>query len=156
MVSSTLQYGFGGKGRACQTVRSLGRDVPVLPAEDGTVRTEHYANPAPARSAQSSYIARAFGGRLGEARAAMEALSASLPPEERNRIGATRPNRTWMSVGTLSLCRWATALWLDQGNATAVQTWSRVGLANTTLESIQGIACRTATHAGAQAENLEA
>jgi hypothetical protein len=31
--------------------------------------------------------AKAFGDRLGEARGAMEALAASLPPEELNRVG---------------------------------------------------------------------
>ena len=34
-----------------------------------------------------SYIARAFGDRLAEARAAMEGLAATLPAEERNRVG---------------------------------------------------------------------
>lgn len=69
-----------------QVVRILGRDVPVVPADDGTLRADDHGKPASARSVQS-YIARAFGDRLGEARAAMEALAASLPPEELNRIG---------------------------------------------------------------------
>ena len=34
-----------------------------------------------------SYIARAFGDRLDEVRAIMEALAASLPPTELNRVG---------------------------------------------------------------------
>ena len=34
-----------------------------------------------------SYIARAFGDRLDEVRAAMEALATSLVPEELNRVG---------------------------------------------------------------------
>lgn len=69
-----------------QVVRLLGRDVPVLPADDGTLRADDHGKPASARSVQN-YIAKAFGDRLGEARAAMEALAASLPPEELNRIG---------------------------------------------------------------------
>ncbi len=69
-----------------QTVRLLGRDIPVLAADDGTLRAEDDGKPASAKSVQS-YIARAFGDRLGEARAAMEALAASLPPEELNRVG---------------------------------------------------------------------
>ena len=69
-----------------QVVRILGRDVAVLPADDGTLRADDKGKPASARSVQS-YIAKAFGDRLGEARAAMEALAASLPPEELNRVG---------------------------------------------------------------------
>jgi hypothetical protein len=34
-----------------------------------------------------SFASGAFGDRLGEARAAIEALAASLPPEELNRVG---------------------------------------------------------------------
>jgi len=69
-----------------ETVRLLGREIPVLPAADGTLRAEDGGKPASAKSVQS-YIARAFGDRLGEARRAMEALAASLPPEELNRDG---------------------------------------------------------------------
>ena len=69
-----------------ETVRLLGRDVPVLAADDGTSRAEDDGKPASDRTVQS-YIARAFGDRLGEARAAMEVLAAPLPPEELNRVG---------------------------------------------------------------------
>ncbi len=69
-----------------QTVRLLGRDIPVLAAGDGTLRAEDDGKPASAKGVQS-YIVRAFGDRLGDARAAMEGLAASLPPEELNRIG---------------------------------------------------------------------
>ena len=72
-----------------QTVRLLGRDIPVLAANDGTLRAEDDGKPASAKSVES-YIARAFGDRLGEARGAMEALAASLPPEELNHIGFRR------------------------------------------------------------------
>ena len=69
-----------------QTARLLGRDIPVLAADDGTLRTDDGGKPASAQSVQS-YIARAFGDRLGEARAATEALAASLRSEELNRVG---------------------------------------------------------------------
>jgi hypothetical protein len=61
-------------------------DIPVLAGGDGTLRAEDDGKPASAKSVQS-YVARAFGDRLGEARAAMEVLAASLPPEELNRVG---------------------------------------------------------------------
>ena len=69
-----------------QTVQLLGRDIPVLAADDGTLRAEDDGKPASAKSVQS-YIARAFGDRLAEVRAAIEALAASLPSEELNRVG---------------------------------------------------------------------
>jgi hypothetical protein len=69
-----------------QIVRVLGRDIPVLTADDGTLRAENDGKPASARSVRS-YIMRAFGVRLPEARTAMETLAASLPPEELNRVG---------------------------------------------------------------------
>jgi hypothetical protein len=69
-----------------QTVHLLGRDIPVVAADDGTLRAEDDGKPASAKGVQS-YIARAFGDRLGEARTALEALAASLPPKELNRVG---------------------------------------------------------------------
>jgi hypothetical protein len=69
-----------------QTLRLLGQDIPVLTAADGTLRAEDDGKPASAKSVQS-YIARAFGDRLGEARVAMESLAAFFPPEELNRVG---------------------------------------------------------------------
>jgi hypothetical protein len=69
-----------------RTIRLLGREVPVLPAADGTVRAEDDGKPGSAKSVQS-HIARAFGDRLLEVRAAMEALAATLPTEELSRIG---------------------------------------------------------------------
>ncbi len=59
-----------------QTVRLLGRDIPVLVGGDGALRAEDDGKPASARSVQT-YIAQAFGDRLGEARAVMEVLAAS-------------------------------------------------------------------------------
>jgi hypothetical protein len=66
--------------------RVLGRDVPVVSADDGTLRADDNGKPGSARSVQS-YITRTFDDRPGEAREAMEALAASLPPEEPNRLG---------------------------------------------------------------------
>jgi len=68
------------------TVRLLGRDILVLASADGMLRAEDRGKPASAKSVQS-YITRAYGDRLGEARAAMETLAASLPPEELNWVG---------------------------------------------------------------------
>jgi hypothetical protein len=69
-----------------RTVLLLGRDIPVLAAGDGTLRAEDDGKPASDKSVQS-YITRAFGDRLSDAREAMAALAASLPPEELNRVG---------------------------------------------------------------------
>jgi hypothetical protein len=67
-------------------IRLLGRDVPVLPAADGTLRADDGGKPASARSVQT-YITRNFGDRLPEVRGEMDALAATLPPEELNRVG---------------------------------------------------------------------
>jgi hypothetical protein len=69
-----------------ETLRLLGRDIPVTRAEDGTLRVEDGGKRVSAKSVRS-YLARAFGERLEEVRAAMEGLAASLPPEELNRVG---------------------------------------------------------------------
>jgi hypothetical protein len=69
-----------------QTVRLLGRDIPVTAAADGALHADDGGKPASAKSVQS-YVARAFGDRLAETRAAMETLAASFPPEELNRVG---------------------------------------------------------------------
>jgi hypothetical protein len=69
-----------------QVVRLLGRDIPVLPATDGTPRANEKGKPMSATGARA-YIARAFGDRLGEVRSEMAALAASLPPDELNRVG---------------------------------------------------------------------
>ena len=99
-----------------QMVRLLGRDMPVLPAADGTLRAEDGGKPASAKSVQP-YIPRAFGDRLGEARAAMEALAASLPPEELNRVGFRLYERFRPDVpagtqgwGTKGSCGWSGSL----------------------------------------------
>jgi hypothetical protein len=50
------------------------------------LRADNNAKLASVRRA-ASHIATAFGDRLGEARAAMEQMAASLPPEWLNRVG---------------------------------------------------------------------
>ena len=55
-------------------------------AGDGTLRVDDGGRPASARGARA-YLARAFGERLAEVRAAMAGLASSLPPEELNRVG---------------------------------------------------------------------
>jgi hypothetical protein len=64
----------------------LGREIPLLPATDGTLRANENSKPMSPRGARA-YIARAFGDRLEEVRAEMVALAASMPPEELNRVG---------------------------------------------------------------------
>lgn len=69
-----------------ETIRLLGRDIPVLPASDGTPRADDNGKPASARPV-TSYVTSAFGNRLLEVRETMERVAASLPPEELNRVG---------------------------------------------------------------------
>jgi hypothetical protein len=67
-------------------VHLLGRDVRLLPNEDGELRADDKGKPASPQAIQR-YLEKAFGDRLGEARAAMEAAAANLAPAELNRIG---------------------------------------------------------------------
>lgn len=71
---------------ALKSVRLLGREIPVVPAADGSLRAAEDGKPASARSV-AGYVAHAFGDRLAEVRTAMEALAASMPREELNRVG---------------------------------------------------------------------
>ena len=73
----------GGERRA---VRLLGREIPVSRSEGGVLMASHGERPQ-SSAAVRNYLARAFGERLGELRAAMEALAASLPPDELDRVG---------------------------------------------------------------------
>ena len=68
-----------------QTVRLLGRDLPVVEQNGSPYALDHDkpATPAPARA----YVEKAFGEHLPAVRKAMQALADSLPPEELNRIG---------------------------------------------------------------------
>jgi len=69
-----------------RTVSLLGRDIAVTPAEDGTLRAaDPEGRPASADPVRR-YVARAFGQRLDEVRAALHALAACFPPDELNRI----------------------------------------------------------------------
>ncbi len=70
------------KAAPSPTVRLLGREIAV--ADSGA--TLDKGKPASAAGVRT-YLTRAFGDRLGEVRAAMEALAASLPPDELNRVG---------------------------------------------------------------------
>ncbi len=64
----------------------MGREIPVLPADDGTLRAEDGGKPASAKSVQN-YIAKVFGYPLADVKLAMETLAASLPPAELTRVG---------------------------------------------------------------------
>jgi hypothetical protein len=64
----------------------LGREIPVLLHEDGTHRANEKGKPMAAQGCRT-YIARAFGDRLGEVRSEMAALAGLLPPGELNRVG---------------------------------------------------------------------
>lgn len=80
----------GGDMRGAVTpphrVRLLGKDIPIAEADGVTLAAGRDGKPAPAEQVRT-YLARAFGDRLGDAREAMEALAANLPPEELNRVG---------------------------------------------------------------------
>jgi hypothetical protein len=70
-----------------RVVRLLGRDVAVAEGEDGALLAiGSDGAPAPAAPV-GAYLSRAFGKRLDDARKAMEALAATLPPDELNRVG---------------------------------------------------------------------
>jgi hypothetical protein len=98
-----------------RTVRLLGKDVPVAEDPDGALLAAGSDGKTAGAAPVRNYIARAFGGRLDETRAAMEALAASLPPEELNRVGfrlyeAFRPEvpegvQGWGAKGELRLER---------------------------------------------------
>jgi hypothetical protein len=75
-----------GKAAPTRTVRLLGREIEVAEAEGGAVVALDKGRPASSKGVQS-YLARAFGDRLGEVRAAMEDLAASLSPDELDRVG---------------------------------------------------------------------
>lgn len=70
-----------------ESVPLLGRHVPVTRDEQGQLlAASGDGTPTPAAPARA-YVAKAFGKRLEEARSAMEALAASLDPQELNRVG---------------------------------------------------------------------
>ena len=69
-----------------ETMLLLGRRIPIMAKDDGQIRAEDHGKPASERSTLF-YVHRAFGDNFDTVRAAMEALAASYPPEELNRIG---------------------------------------------------------------------
>lgn len=101
------------------TARLLGRDVPLAHDADGVVLADagggKPAPPAPV----AAYVAKAFGERLAEVRAAMEQLAGGFEPEELNRVGfrlyeAFRPEvpqdaRGWGAKGVLDFGKIAAA-----------------------------------------------
>jgi hypothetical protein len=104
-----------GPARAVREVaRLLGRDIPLAPGSDGTMLAERDGHPATAAPVEA-YLARAFGPRLAEVRASMEALADGLDPAELNRIGfrlyeSFRPEvpedvSGWGAKGRLDLTR---------------------------------------------------
>jgi hypothetical protein len=106
-----------------KAIRLLGRDIPVLSAADGTLRAADRGKPASARGVQT-YVARAFGDRLAEVRAEMEALAATLPPEALNRVGfrlyerfrpdVARDVEGWGAKGLLHIDRIRTAVGMQR------------------------------------------
>ena len=99
---------------AIEPVRLMGRDIRLLATGDGELRADKDGKPADP-GAVRRYLQRAFGDRLAEVRATMEAAAASLPPEELNRVGfrlyeAFRPEvpegvEGWGAKGLLDLAR---------------------------------------------------
>jgi hypothetical protein len=69
-----------------RAVRLLGREIEVVRDKAGHLVAARDGQ-AQSAGAVRSYLARAFGGRLGEAREAMRRLAASLPPAELDRVG---------------------------------------------------------------------
>ena len=112
----------GGEARDAaaprRDVRLLGKDIPVIVVDGAVLAAGGDGKPASTAPVRT-YLARAFGDRLGDARAAMEALAASIEPEEINRIGfrlyeAFRPEvpegvTGWGAKGALDLHRIRTA-----------------------------------------------
>jgi hypothetical protein len=109
------EKGEGGALAPRQRVPLLGREIPVAPAPDGTLRAARPDGSPEDHAPVAQYLARAFGKRLQEARAAMRALAARLPPDELDRVGfrlyeAFRPDvpegvQGWGAKGELHLER---------------------------------------------------
>jgi hypothetical protein len=106
--------GEGAARPAREVARLLGRDIPLVHGSEGEVLAERDGHPAPTAPVEA-YLARAFGPRLAEVRATMEALADRIAPEELNRIGfrlyeAFRPEvpedvTGWGAKGRLDLAR---------------------------------------------------
>ena len=64
----------------------LGRQIPRMMTAHGEIRAVVNGNPVSV-SWVNWYLERAFGDNLGEVRATMEAVIATIPPDELNRVG---------------------------------------------------------------------
>jgi len=99
---------------AIKPVHLLGRDIRILATPDGELRADKDGKPVDPDTVRR-YLQRAFGDRLGEARAAMDDAAAMLPAAELNRVGfrmyeAFRPEvpegvAGWGAKGMLHLGR---------------------------------------------------
>ena len=97
------------------TVRLLGREIPVTDGKDGPVLAVDADGKAAPPGPVRAYVSRAFGDQLGNVRTAMEALACSVEPEELDRTGfrlyeSFRPDvpegaRGWGAKGELHLDR---------------------------------------------------
>ena len=91
----------------------LGREVGLTRGADGVVLADAGGGKPAAAAPVAAYVAKAFGGRLAEARAAMEELAGRFELGELNRVGfrlyeAFRPEvpagvRGWGAKGELDL-----------------------------------------------------
>ena len=79
--------GGDAAGDERRTVRLLGREIPVVRSSDGGLLLAAHDGRPQSPASVRSYLARAFGERLGEVRAAMQELARSLPPDELERVG---------------------------------------------------------------------
>ena len=95
------------------TARLLGREVALAHDADGVVLADAGGGKPAAAAPVAAYVAKAFGGRLAEVKAAMEELAGRFEPGELNRVGfrlyeAFRPEvpadaRGWGAKGELDL-----------------------------------------------------
>ncbi len=105
--------GDAGPGKPWDTTRLLGREVGLTRGADGVVLADAGGGKPAAAAPVAAYVAKAFGGRLAEARAAMEELAGRFEPGELNRVGfrlyeAFRPEvpadvRGWGAKGEFDL-----------------------------------------------------
>ena len=108
---------WGGKEAAPakprDTARLLGKEVALTHDADGLVLADAGGGKPAVAAPAAAYVAKAFGSRLAEVRAAMEDLAGRFEPHELNRVGfrlyeAFRPEvpadaRGWGAKGELDL-----------------------------------------------------
>ncbi len=75
-----------GMRQVTKPVLLLGREIRLLPNEDGELRAADGDQPADPAAVQR-YLAKAFGDHLADVRTAMQALAGRHEPAELNRIG---------------------------------------------------------------------